>query len=105
MDLETYEQTVVNKLLIKDVAGFMKEEMEVKLTIYNDEPIDIELPVSVDLKVIEAENAVRGDTATGVTKKVKLETGAEVSVPYFINTGDTIRVDTRNGGYVTRVTN
>jgi elongation factor P len=48
MDLETYEQTVVNKLLIKDVAGFMKEEMEVKLTIYNDEPIDIELPVSVD---------------------------------------------------------
>jgi elongation factor P len=105
MDLETFEQTVVNKQLIKEVAGFMKEEMEVKLTLFNNEPIDIELPVSVDLKVIEAENAVRGDTATGVTKKVKLETGAEVAVPYFVNAGDTIKVDTRNGSYLTRVSN
>jgi elongation factor P len=105
MDLETFEQTAVKKNLIKEVAGFMKEEMEVKLTLFNNEAIDIELPVSVDLKVIEAENAVRGDTATGVTKRVKLETGAEVAVPYFVNAGDTIRVDTRNGSYVTRVTN
>jgi elongation factor P len=105
MDLETFEQTAVKKNLIKEVAGFMKEEMEVKLTLFNNEAIDIELPVSVDLKVIEAENAVRGDTATGVTKRVKLETGAEVAVPYFVNAGDTIRVDTRNGSYVTRVSN
>jgi elongation factor P len=66
-------------------------------------PLDIELPTSVDLKVIYAEVAVRGDTATGVTKKVKVETGVEVQVPNFVKEGDTIRVDTRTGEYVTRV--
>jgi elongation factor P len=77
--------------------------MEVKLTFYDNEAIDIDLPTSVDLKVTWAENAVKGDTATGVTKKVKTETGLEVSCPYFVVEGDTIRVDTRNGSYVTRV--
>jgi len=65
--------------------------------------IDIELPTSVDLKVTQADVAVKGDTATGVTKRVTLETGVEVDVPYFVNEGDTIRVDTRTGTYVTRV--
>jgi elongation factor P len=76
--------------------------MECKLTFYNGEPLDIELPTSVDLKVIYAEVAVRGDTATGVTKKVKVETGFEVQCPNFVKVGDTIRVDTRTGEYLTR---
>jgi elongation factor P len=77
--------------------------MEVKLTFYNNEAIDIELPTTVDLEVTYAEPAVRRDTATGVTKKVTTETGLEVSTPYFDQTGDRIRVDTRTGEYVTRV--
>lgn len=103
MDLETYDQPAIQKSVIGDYAGYLKPEMEAKLTFYNNEAIDIELPTTVDLLVTYAENAVRGDTATGVTKKVTTETGLEVSTPYFVSTGDKIRVDTRTGDYVTRV--
>jgi len=103
MDLETYEQPAISKEIIAEAADYLKEEMEVKLTFYKGEPIDIDLPTSVDLKVIHAEIAVRGDTATGVTKKVTVETGAKIDVPNFVVEGDTIRVDTRNGTYVTRI--
>lgn len=103
MDLETYEQPAIPGSVIGDYAGFLKPEMEVKLTFFENEPIDIELPTTVDLAVTIAEPAVKGDTATGVTKKVVTETGLEVGVPYFVQTGDTIRVDTRTGEYVTRV--
>ena len=103
MDLETYEQPAISSAIIGDYAGYLKPEMEVKLTFYNNEAIDIELPTTVDLEVTYAEPAVRGDTATGVTKKVTTETGLEVSTPYFVQTGDRIRVDTRTGEYVTRV--
>jgi len=77
--------------------------MECKLTFYNGEALDVELPLNVDLKVVFAEVSVRGDTATGVTKKVKTESGLEVQVPNFVKEGDTIRVDTRDGSYLTRV--
>ena len=103
MDLETYEQPAIPMNIIAEAKDYLKPEMEVKLTFYKEEPIDIELPTSVDLKVTYAETAVKGDTATGVTKRVEVETGAKVDVPYFVNEGDTIRVDTRTGGYVTRV--
>jgi len=103
MDLETFEQPGINRSIIGDSVGFLKEGMEVKLTFYDNEPIDIELPTSVDLKVTRAEAAVRGDTATGVTKRVTTETGQEVQVPMFVNEGDTVRVDTRTGTYLTRV--
>jgi elongation factor P len=102
MDIETFDQVPVSRDLVGEYAGFLKENMEVKLTLYQDQPMDLELPLTVDLKVVYAEAAVRGDTATGVTKKVKTETGAEVSVPMFVNEGDTIRVDTRSGAYITR---
>lgn len=105
MDQETFEQPGIPKEVLGDSAGFLKEGMEVKLTFYKDEPLDVELPTSVDLLVTHAEVAVKGDTATGVTKKVTVETGAVVDVPYFVNEGDTIRVDTRTGAYVTRVQN
>jgi elongation factor P len=103
MDLETYEQPAIPKSLVDESEKWLAENMEVKLTFYNSEPIDIELPNTVDLKVTHAEIAVRGDTATGVTKKVTVETGASVDVPNFVNEGDKIRIDTRTGTYVTRV--
>jgi elongation factor P len=105
MDLQTFDQPAIRKGIIGEAAGYLIENMEVKLTFYRDEAIDIELPTSVDLKVTEAAIAVRGDTATGVTKKVTVETGIGVDVPYFVNSGDIIRVDTRTGSYITRVIN
>jgi elongation factor P len=102
MDMETFEQPGISRTIVGEYAGFLKEGMEVKLTYYDTDPIDIELPTTVDLKIVRAEAAVRGDTATGVTKRVMTETGQEVQVPMFVNEGDTIRVDTRTGEYVTR---
>ncbi|MCB9144042.1 MAG: elongation factor P [Anaerolineales bacterium] len=103
MDKETFEQPGIKKESLGESAKFLQEGMEVKLTFYKGEPIDVEMPTSVDLKVVEAEMAIRGDTATGVTKKVTTETGLTVQCPNFVNVGDTIRVDTRTGDYVTRV--
>src|SRR3990172_1786996 len=85
MDLETFEQPAISAEIVGEAAGYLKENMEVKLTFYQGEPLDIDLPITVDLKVIRSEMAVRGDTATGVTKKVETETGVEVQVPAFIN--------------------
>ena len=103
MDNVTFEQPGIKHESLGESAQYLKEGMEVKLTFYKGEAIDIELPTSVDLKVVEAEMAIRGDTATGVTKKVTTETSVTVQCPNFVNVGDTIRVDTRTGEYVTRV--
>ena len=105
MDTETFEQPAISKETLGDNVKFLKEGIEVKLTYFETEPIDVELPTTVDFKVTQSEVAVRGDTATGVSKKVKVETGQDFSVPAFINVGDIIRVDTRTGEYVTRVQN
>jgi elongation factor P len=103
MDNETFEQPAIKADVLGEDAMYLKAGMEVKLTFYNGQPLDVELPTSVDLKVTEADVAVRGDTATGVSKKVKTESGLEVQCPNFVKVGDTIRVDTRTGEYVTRV--
>jgi elongation factor P len=103
MDMETFEQPAISSELIGDAAQFLKEGVEVKLTFFENEALDVDLPTTIDLKVVKAESAVKGDTATGVTKKVELETGAEVNTPAFVEEGDVIRVDTRTGEYVTRV--
>jgi elongation factor P len=103
MDTETYEQTALPAAALEDSVPYLKESMELVLSTYDDEPIDIELPITVDMEVTEAELAIAGDTATGAQKKVTLETGLQVQVPLFIERGDVIRVDTRNGEYVTRV--
>jgi elongation factor P len=103
MDLDTYEQPAIRAEVLGEAAQYLKEGMEVKLTFYGSEPLDIDLPTTIDLLVIYAEPSVRGDTATGVTKKVTTETGLEVDVPSFVEEGNTIRVDTRTGTYVTRV--
>ena len=103
MNNETFDQPAVPAKVLADAAPYLKEGIPVKLTFYHDEIIDVELPINVDLLVTSAETAVRGDTATGVTKQVTVETGAKVMVPNFVKEGDTIRVDTTNGNYVTRV--
>jgi len=103
MDNVTYEQYPVNKDIVGDQAEFLKPNLDVKLMFFGSEALDVELPTSVDLLITRADPSVRGDTATGVTKKVITETGLEVQVPSFVGQGDTIRVDTRNGEYVTRV--
>ena len=103
MDQDTYEQPAIPVEVIGEAANYLIENLSIKLTFYQNEPIDIELPITVDLKVVEAEVAVRGDTATGVNKKVTTETSLKVQVPNFIEAGDVIRVDTRTGTYITRV--
>jgi elongation factor P len=103
MDTETYEQPVLSANNIGDAVHYLVDGLVVKLTSFEDEPLDIELPTAVELKVIDSELAVKGDTATGANKSVTVETGIKVQVPLFVNKGDTIRVDTRSGEYVTRV--
>jgi elongation factor P len=102
MDTETYEQTALSAATLEEQIPYLKESMELVLSTFEGEAIDVELPTTVDLEVVEAEMAVAGDTATGTLKKVTLETGMEVQVPLFIEVGDVIRVDTRSGKYVTR---
>jgi elongation factor P len=102
MDNQTFDQPAIKAELLGDSAGFLKEGMECKLTFYDGEALDVELPLTVDMKVVHAEVAVRGDTATGVTKKVRVESGVMIPVPNFVKEGDTIRIDTRDGTYVTR---
>lgn len=103
MDNDTFEQPAIKADMLGNDALYLKAGMEVKLTFYNESPIDIEIPGSVELEVVEAETAIRGDTAQGVTKKVKTETGLEVQCPQFVKVGDIIRVNTETGDYVTRV--
>lgn len=102
MDLDTYEQPAISKEIVGDLAPFLTENLEVKLTFYSGEPIDIELPTSVELEVVESDISVRGDTATAVTKRIRTNTGLSVQVPNFVEVGDVIRVDTRTGSYITR---
>ncbi|MBV6452494.1 MAG: elongation factor P [Anaerolineae bacterium] len=103
MDNTTFEQPAVSAKMLGETALYLKEGMEVKLTFYNGAPLDVEFPSTVDLKVVEAETAIRGDTATGVTKKVVTETGLEVQCPQFVKVGDVIRINTETGEYTTRV--
>jgi elongation factor P len=102
MDLDTYDQPAIPGDILGDSAKYLREGLEVKLTFYEGEPLDIELPLTIDLRVTESDMAVRGDTATGVTKKVTTETGLLVTVPGFVNTGDVIRINTVDGSYITR---
>ncbi len=103
MDTETYEQPVLSSEVLGDHAEYLKEGMNLEILMYDGQPIDVQLPTTVDLKVAETAPGYKGDTASGGGKPAKLETGVSVTVPFFVNTGDTVRVDTRTGEYVTRV--
>ena len=102
MDTETYEQTPINEDVLGDNFKFVKENMVCKVLSYKGNVFGVEPPNFVELQVTETEPGVKGDTATNVTKPAKLETGAEVKVPIFIDEGEMIRIDTRTGEYMER---
>jgi elongation factor P len=102
MDLDTYEQPALRTSVLGDDLLYLKENTELKLLQYEGETIDYELPTTVDMEVVESEMALAGDTATGATKEVRLETGLKVRVPLFVSVGDVVRVDTRSGEYLSR---
>ena len=103
MDQQTYEQRSLTRDVLGDAVDYLKDGMHLELTYYGDEPIGVELPLNVELRVTQADPGFRGDTATGGTKPATTETGKVVNVPLFVNTGDVIRVDTRDGSYIERV--
>jgi elongation factor P len=103
MDKETYDQINVEEKMIGEGAQFLKESETIKIMFNGNDIISVEMPITVELKVVETPPGVKGDTATGAQKPAKVETGASVNVPLFINEGDTIKVDTRSGNYLERV--
>jgi len=103
MDNETFDQFTVSAAQIGDDAKYLKETTEVFVTMYEAEVIGVDLPVSVDLVVTQTDPGFAGDTATGARKAATLETGLVVQVPLFVNEGDVLRIDTRNGEYMTRL--
>lgn len=102
MDTNTYEQVELSRQQIEHELNFLKENMEVQIIMYHGEVIGIDLPNTVELQVVETEPGIKGDTASGGSKPAKLETGLVVQVPFFVNEGDTIVVNTTDGSYVSR---
>ncbi|MEO8437539.1 MAG: elongation factor P [Chloroflexota bacterium] len=103
MDNDTYDQFVLTSEQLGDAARYLKDGMSVDRTSYQGETIGVELPVTVDLKVVETEPGFAGDTQSGARKPATTESGLVVTVPIFVEPGDTIRIDTRTGEYQTRV--
>ena len=102
MDEENFEQMPLNKKQLGEAAQYLKENTSIKVLSYKDEVISIEIPITVELEVTETEPGFKGDTASAGNKTAKLETGLIVQVPLFINQGDILKIDTRNGQYLER---
>ena len=102
MDMTSFEETRLNSEQIGKGAKYLKEGMEVNVIFHNGKVLEVELPISITLKVTETDPGVKGDTASGGTKPAILETGAQVMVPLFISVGEMIKVDTRNDSYLGR---
>ena len=102
MDMETFDQLTVGKAIFGDAVKYLKENTEVSALTHEGRVISVELPFMMELEVAETDPGVRGDTASGGSKPAKLETGAMVQVPFFINVGDVIKVDTRTDAYLER---
>lgn len=103
MNTETYEQISLSEEIFKEASQFVKENDVVKILFHNEGPIDIEIPIFVNLEVSNTEPGMKGNTVTGASKPAVLETGYTIQVPLFINKGDKIRIDTRTGSYCERV--
>ncbi len=103
MDMESYEQYSLSPDTLGDAAKFLKEQQEVHILYYNEEPMGVELPIAVELAVADTDPGVKGDTVSGGTKPAKLESGATIQVPLFIDIDDIIKVDTRTGDYLGRL--
>ncbi|MGA6993276.1 MAG: elongation factor P [Candidatus Deferrimicrobiaceae bacterium] len=102
MDTKTYEQIYLDREHMGDAANYMIENLPVKILFYRGEPIGIDLPIFIDLQIVETEPGLKGDTVSGATKPASLESGAVVQVPLFLNIGDRVKVDTRTGTYIER---
>lgn len=103
MNTDTFDQLTLDGSTVADATDFMKENDVIDVLMYEDEPIDVELPTSVALTITQTDPGFKGDTATGGTKPATVETGLVVSVPLFLSEGDQIKVDTRSGDYIERV--
>jgi len=102
MDQQTYEQPVISKAILGNATNYIRENDVVDILTYGDEPVEINIPPSLYLKITETEPGIKGDTATGATKAATLETGLVINVPLFINAGDTVKIDTRQNSYIER---
>ncbi len=103
MDNTTYEQLQVSGTALGDATKYLKEGDSAVLQMYGGEIVGVDLPAAVELEVVETEPGVQGDRVSGARKPARLETGHQVQVPLFVNTGDRVKVDTRTGEYLTRV--
>jgi elongation factor P len=103
MDTDSYEQIALMADHLGEESNFLQENVEVKIVFHNGQPIGVELPTFVELKIAQTDPGVKGDTATGGTKPATLETGAVIQVPLFLNEGDVIKVNTRTGDYIERI--
>ena len=103
MDMETYEDMTLSEDAIGEAAQYLTDGLDLEITAFEGAALGVELPINVDIEVVETEPGIRGDTATGATKMAKVATGLEVQVPLFVATGDVLRIDTRSGEYQTRV--
>jgi elongation factor P len=103
MDTASYEQVSMNEKQLGDSINYLKENMEIKVLYHKGQPINIDVPMFVELAIAKTDPGVRGDTASGGSKPATLETGAVVKVPFYLNEGDVIKVDTRTGTFIERV--
>jgi len=103
MDSETYEQILVSETVLGDNKYFLIPDTECTILFYKDRVVEVSLPTFIEKEIIETEPGVRGDTATNVTKPAKLDNGYELQVPIFVNLGDIVKIDTRTGDYVERI--
>jgi elongation factor P len=103
MDTTSYEQVSMNEKQLGDSINYLKENMEIKILYYKGQPINIDLPMFVELAIAKTDPGVRGDTASGGSKPATLESGAVVKVPFYLNEGDVVKVDTRTGTFIERV--
>jgi elongation factor P len=102
MDKDSYEQFPLSGAQLGDAVQYLKDGMELEVLMYEGEPVGVDMPLNVVLEVTATDPGFKGDTATGGNKPATLETGKVIQVPLFVNTGDRIRVDTRDGSYIER---
>jgi len=103
MDIKTFEQIQLNGDIIGESKDYLLENMELSVIFYKGKPISIELPIFIEAKVTKTEPGIKGDTVSSSFKPAEIETGAKLQVPLFISTGDIIKIDTRTGEYITRI--
>lgn len=103
MDLESYDQLTLSAEQLGDAVKYLKDNMNIQIMTFQGKPIGVELPNFVELEVVDTTPGIKGDTASGGSKPATLETGAVVQVPFFVNVGDKLQIDTRTGNYIKRV--